>query len=141
MSRNETHKECSSCSNEDKKWYQERIFLVLLVTVLLLLVSYILPLLHPFFLAFMDYLRMIWWAILVGFLIGGVIDYFVPRAYIEKYLSRHRKKTIFYAVVFGFLMSACSHGILAISMELRRKGALSLQLYHSYLPAHGPICP
>ena len=52
-----------------------------------------------------------------------MIDYFVPREYIEKYLGRHEKKSIFYAVLFGFLMSACSHGILAISMQLYKKGA------------------
>ncbi|MDH7507669.1 MAG: permease, partial [Candidatus Thermoplasmatota archaeon] len=45
------------------------------------------------------------------------------RQYIEKYLSRHQKRTILYSIIFGFLMSACSHGILAISMELYKKGA------------------
>ncbi|HEC81686.1 MAG TPA: hypothetical protein ENI42_04615 [Thermoplasmatales archaeon] len=117
------NEKCSSCSNESKKWYHERLFLVSLSTILLLIVSYFSPMLQPFFSAFMDYLGMIWWAILVGFLIGGVIDHLVPRTYIEKYLSRHRKRTILYAVVFGFLMSACSHGILAIAIELYRKGA------------------
>ena len=73
--------------------------------------------------AFLDYLILIWWAILIGFLIGGIIDYFIPREYIEKYLSRHRKRTILYSIVFGFLMSACSHGILAIAIALYKKGA------------------
>ena len=59
----------------------------------------------------------------MGFIIGGIIDYFIPREYIEKYLSRHKKRTILYAIVFGFLMSACSHGILAIAMELYKKGS------------------
>jgi uncharacterized membrane protein YraQ (UPF0718 family) len=76
-----------------------------------------------FFNAFIDYLKLIWWAILIGFLIGGIIDYFIPRKYIEKYLSRHRKRTIIYSIIFGFLMSACSHGILAIAIELYKKGA------------------
>ena len=58
-----------------------------------------------------------------GFLLGGVIDYFIPKEYIKKYLSRHRKRTILYAIVFGFFMSACSHGILAIAIELYKKGA------------------
>ncbi len=66
---------------------------------------------------------MIWWAILIGFFLGGIIDYFIPKEYIEKYLSRHQKRTILYSIIFGFLMSACSHGILAISMELYKKGA------------------
>jgi len=115
--------ECSSCVKKTKKWYRERIFIISLITLILISLGYLLPPLHSFSLALLDYLRMIWWAILVGFLISGVIDYFIPRSYIEKYFSRHRRRTIIYAVVFGFLMSACSHGILAISMELYRKGA------------------
>jgi len=47
----------------------------------------------------------------------------VPCAYIQKYLSQKRKRTIFYSVAFGFLMSACCHGILAISMSIYKKGA------------------
>ncbi|HME86952.1 MAG TPA: permease, partial [Candidatus Nanoarchaeia archaeon] len=54
---------------------------------------------------------------------GGLIDYFVPKEYITKVLANKRRRTIFYAVGLGFLMSACSHGILAISMELYKKGA------------------
>jgi len=65
---------------------------------------------------------MIWWAILLGFLIGGIIDHFIPQTYIEKYLSLHKRNN-FYAISLGFLMSACSHGILAIAMELYKKGA------------------
>ncbi|MDP7244849.1 MAG: permease, partial [Flavobacteriales bacterium] len=73
--------------------------------------------------AFVDYFKLIWWAILLGVFIGGVIDFLIPNSYISKYLSKHEKKTIFYSVIFGFLMSACSHGILAIAMELYKKGA------------------
>lgn len=118
------HTYCPSCSVTQKKpWYKERLFLISTITIMLLIISYVTPLLYPFFQAFVDYLSLIWWAILIGFLIGGIIGYFVPRQYIEKYLSRHRKRTIVYAIVFGFLMSACSHGILAISIALYKKGA------------------
>jgi hypothetical protein len=51
------------------------------------------------------------------------MDYYVPREYISKYLARKSPKTVFYAAGLGFLMSACSHGILALSMELHKKGA------------------
>lgn len=116
-------KQCVSCTVKVAKWYRERIFIVAMIAVILLALGYFLPMLKPFTLAFIDYLKMIWWAILVGFLIGGIIDFFVPRQYIEKYLSRHRKRTILYSIFFGFIMTACSHGILAISMELYKKGA------------------
>jgi uncharacterized membrane protein YraQ (UPF0718 family) len=64
-----------------------------------------------------------WIPIIAGFLVGGIIDYFIPKEYVEKYLSRHNKRTIIYSILFGFLMTACCHGILAIAIELYRKGA------------------
>lgn len=117
-------KYCPSCAaGAGIPWYRERLFIVGMAVMVMLVLGYIIPALYPFFEAFIDYLKLIWWAIVIGFFIGGIIDYFVPRTYIEKYLSRHRKRTIVYAIIFGFLMSACSHGILAIAMELYKKGA------------------
>lgn len=115
---------CPSCHTQSTTpWYKQRLFLITIITIVLVSLGFFTPLLYPFTLAFLDYLNLIWWAILIGFLIGGIIDYFIPRTYIEKYLSRHRKRTILYSIVFGFLMSACSHGILAIAIELYKKGA------------------
>jgi len=115
---------CAGCTvKAGVPWYRQRLFIVTAVTAGLLLVGSLYDPLRPFYDAFIDYLELIWWAILLGFFIGGVIDQFVPRTYIEKYLSRHQKRTVGYAILFGFLMSACSHGILAISIELYRKGA------------------
>jgi hypothetical protein len=106
---------------EAKRWYHEKLYTVGLLVIVILTCSFFFA--QPFFYAFIDYLKSIWWAILLGFIVGGFIDYFVPREYIEKYLSRHRKRTIIYSIILGFLMSACSHGILAIAMELYKKGA------------------
>ncbi|MBI4387545.1 MAG: permease, partial [Candidatus Omnitrophica bacterium] len=61
--------------------------------------------------------------IALGFFLGGLVDYYIPREYISKYLARKKKRTILYSVALGFLASACSHGILALSMELHKKGA------------------
>jgi len=63
------------------------------------------------------------WPIGLGFLIGGVIDYYIPREYISKILAQKKKRTVFYAIGLGFLASACSHGVIALSMELHKKGA------------------
>ena len=120
---NITKDECPSCSVKPKKWYKERLFIVGLIVIILLIISYLIPFLNPFFDSLIDYIKLIWWAVLLGFLLGGIIDYFVPNKYIQKYLSRHRKRTIVYSIVFGFLMTACSHGILAIAIELYKKGA------------------
>jgi uncharacterized membrane protein YraQ (UPF0718 family) len=73
--------------------------------------------------SFISYLKLIWWAVLLGLLIGGLIDYFVPEEFIFRYLGGRKKRSLLYAVGIGFLMSACSHGILAISMQLYKKGA------------------
>ncbi len=117
-------KYCPSCSTKiNIPWYKERLYIVILFTAILLILGIIVPFLNPFFNAFIDYLKLIWLAVIIGFLIGGIIDYFIPREYIKKYLSKHSKRTILYSIIFGFLMSACSHGILAISIELYKKGA------------------
>ncbi|UCG95445.1 MAG: permease [archaeon] len=113
---------CPSCEIK-KPWYREKLFIVMAITVLLLFLGYSVPPMKPFFYAFLDYLGLIWWAILLGFVVGGIIDRFVPGEYITKYLAQSKKRAIFYATGLGFLMSACSHGILAISMELYKKGA------------------
>ena len=114
---------CSCTAKKSNPWYKERLYLVTIIAIFALIISFFIDFLIPFRNAFIDYIKLIWWAILIGFIIGGIIDHFIPREYIEKYLSRHRKRTIIYSIVFGFLMSACSHGILAIAIELYKKGA------------------
>jgi uncharacterized membrane protein YraQ (UPF0718 family) len=119
---------CVHCTPSGRAWYKERLFLILwillgLLAVHLGLLALGINVLLPFWQGFWDYLALIWWAILLGFLVGGFIDYYIPRKYIQKYLSLHRKRSIIYAVLFGFLASACSHGVLAIAIELYRKGA------------------
>jgi uncharacterized membrane protein YraQ (UPF0718 family) len=114
---------CESCCPTPKKWYKERLFIVGFFLIIFVTLSFFIPILNPFFNSFKIYTLIMWLPVLVGFLIGGIIDYFIPREYIEKYLSRHRKRTIIYAIMFGFLMTACCHGILAIGIELYRKGA------------------
>ncbi len=90
---------------------------------LLVAVSYFIPLLEPFRKSFFDYLDKIWLAIILGLVLGGIVDYYVPKEYISKILARKNPATIFNAVFLGFLMSACSHGILALSIQLHKKGA------------------
>ncbi|MBN2306572.1 permease [Candidatus Peregrinibacteria bacterium] len=90
--------------------------------IVLFTLSY-LPALAPLNESLVSYLKVIWWAILLGLLIGGLIDHFIPENFVFKYLGQRKVRTIFYAVIAGFLMSACSHGILAISMQLYKKGA------------------
>jgi len=113
---------CPSCLVHEKKpWYKEKLYTFIILTAALFAASYFFV--PKLFDALLDYFHLIWWAVLLGLLIGGIIDFLVPSSYIQKYLSQHRKRTIIYSVAFGFLMSACSHGILAIAIELYKKGA------------------
>ncbi|MBI4353546.1 MAG: permease [Candidatus Omnitrophica bacterium] len=100
-----------------------KFFLTSLVLLGLVGLSYKLPALLAFRTSLLSYLRSIWWAVLLGFFLGGIIERFVPREYVSLILARKRKRTIFSAVVLGFLMSSCSHGILALSIQLYKKGA------------------
>ena len=59
----------------------------------------------------------------LGLLLGGLIDHFVPREYIVRLLSGPRKRVIIRSTLLGFLASSCSHGCLALTLELYRKGA------------------
>ncbi len=70
-----------------------------------------------------EFIGMMWWAVVLGLCIGACIDYYIPRKYIAFYLASNRKRSIFIAVILGFFMSVCSHGILAIAMQIYKKGA------------------
>ena len=87
------------------------------------MLSSVTPFLVPFREHFFMYFRQVAWAVALGLLIGGVIEYYVPKEYICAVLAHSKKRTIFYAVGLGTLASACSCGILAVSIELYRKGA------------------
>jgi len=117
-------KEAAVCHPSAKKpFFKNRLFIVSSISILLILASFFLPLLIPFRKSFLMYLKTIWWAVLLGLFLGGLIDYYIPQEYISKILSRKKPTTIFNAVLLGFLMSACSHGILALSIQLHKKGA------------------
>lgn len=115
---------CPHCQAQSKKTiFKNKLFILTCLSAALVLLSLFLPILEPFRKSFLAYIKTIWWAIVLGLFLGGVIDYYIPHEYISKVLSRRRPSTIFNAVFLGFLMSACSHGILALSMQLHKKGA------------------
>ena len=117
-------KEVATCLVQPKtKWYKNRTAIVASILILSSALSYFVPVLEPFRKSLLMYFGRIWWAILLGFVLGGIIDYFIPREYISHFLAKPKKSTIFYSVILGFFMSACSHGILALSIELHKKGA------------------
>ena len=71
----------------------------------------------------LGYLKLLAIPLIVGFLLGGAVDYFVPQGFIYRYLGRPGNSSLFYALASGFVMSSCSHGILAIAIQIYKKGA------------------
>jgi hypothetical protein len=111
------------CHQKNQGLLRNKLFLVTIFTLFLVLLSYVFPSLEAFRKVLFHYISLIWWAVFLGLWLGGIIDYYVPREYISKILANKSMLTIFNAVFLGFLMSACSHGILALSIQLHKKGA------------------
>lgn len=110
-----------------RPWYKEPLYLVVglilaTYTTHLLFLTNGIALLDPLFGKFFDYLRLTWWAILLGLVIGALIEILVPEELMANLLAKG-KRSIFIAVLLGFVASACSHGILAIAISLYKKGA------------------
>jgi hypothetical protein len=106
-----------------RPFFKNKLFILSIVPIILILLSFVIPFLAPFRQSFFMYTKAIWWAVVLGLFLGGLIDYYIPQEYISKILSRKKPNTIFNAVFLGFLMSACSHGILALTIQLHKKGA------------------
>jgi uncharacterized membrane protein YraQ (UPF0718 family)/YHS domain-containing protein len=116
-------KEPAPSISPQKPFFKNKLFIVSALTILLIISSLGIRQLEPFRKAFFMYFKAVWWAVTLGLLLGGIIDHCIPGAYISKFFSRKSSTTIFKAVGLGFLMSACSHGILALSIQLHKKGA------------------
>ena len=115
--------DCCEIPKKSKPWYLNSLFLASALLAVPVAASYFFHPLVPFREYLYDYFRKIAWMVALGLLLGGFIERFVPREYISKILSENKRRTVFYAVTLGFLMSVCSHGILALAMNLYKKGA------------------
>jgi len=116
---------CSSCSLQKPGTpiWKNKIVIITFVYLLIFNLFPYLPVLRPLAMSLAMYLKVIALPILIGLLLGGVIDWLVPSEYVSAILAQKRKRTIVYSVIAGFLMSACSHGILALAIQLYKKGA------------------
>jgi uncharacterized membrane protein YraQ (UPF0718 family) len=116
----------SSCCSDKKSappFGGSKLAWLVIAILCVIALSYHVTFLEPFRHAFALYGRMLFWPLILGLLIGGIIDYYVPREYISFILAGKRKRSIVYAVLWGFLMTLCSHGILALAVQLYKKGA------------------
>lgn len=127
MSTKKHHHQEKPCCHQARPWYKEPLFLVIFLIsftflIHLLFLSQEVGILSPFFQKFFGYVKITWWAIGLGLLIGCLIEILIPEELMANLLAKG-KKSIFIAVLLGFLASACSHGILAIAVSLYKKGA------------------
>lgn len=111
------------CAPPQVVWWKDRGLWALFIVAVPLALGWIWPAAQPVAQVLWHYLSKAGWAVLAGLLIGGVIDHYVPKEYIGLLLAGSRRQTIFTAAGLGFLASSCSHGCLALTMELYRKGA------------------
>jgi uncharacterized membrane protein YraQ (UPF0718 family) len=65
----------------------------------------------------------VWWALVIGFAISGVVQAWVPRARIERALGGTGPRPIALATGLGAASSSCSYAAIAIAKSLFQKGA------------------
>lgn len=115
---------CEHCSHQPKtSWWGNKVLIMGLIYLLVFILGSVVSFLAPLRNSLYEYLKIITVPILIGLFLGGVINWLIPREYVSAILASKRKRTIIYSVLAGFLMSACSHGILALAIQLYKKGA------------------
>ena len=65
----------------------------------------------------------VWWALVLGFAISGIVQAWVPRERIQATLSGDGAKPIAWATGLGAASSSCSYAAIAIAKSLFQKGA------------------
>ncbi|HEY4452524.1 MAG TPA: permease [Solirubrobacteraceae bacterium] len=65
----------------------------------------------------------VWWALVFGFAISGIVQAWVPRERIERSLSGSGPKPVALATGLGAASSSCSYAAIAIAKSLFGKGA------------------
>ncbi|HLB20857.1 MAG TPA: permease [Solirubrobacteraceae bacterium] len=65
----------------------------------------------------------VWWALVFGFAISGIVQAWVPRERIERSLSGSGARPVALATGLGAASSSCSYAAIAIAKSLFQKGA------------------
>ncbi len=102
-------------------------------TFIISVAGYILYALHPPFLSAIpaleefslnvhEILGKMWWGIVVGVLLVGVIA-LIPREIVVNLMGKNKSwQSIFRAAIAGIVLDLCSHGILLVAMKLYERG-------------------
>ena len=76
-----------------------------------------------------DMMNLMWWGILLGMLAVGLIDR-VPRAFVIGIIGRDQgARSLLRAVIAGFVLDLCNHGILMVGAKLYERGASLGQVF------------
>ena len=65
----------------------------------------------------------VWWALVLGFLLSGVVQAWVPRARLQQALGGRGPREIALATGLGAASSSCSYAAIAIAKSIFQKGA------------------
>jgi uncharacterized membrane protein YraQ (UPF0718 family)/YHS domain-containing protein len=65
----------------------------------------------------------VWWALVLGFALSGIVQAWVPRSRIERALGGRGSREIARATVLGAASSSCSYAAIAIAKSMFAKGA------------------
>jgi uncharacterized membrane protein YraQ (UPF0718 family) len=65
----------------------------------------------------------VWWALILGFLLSGIMQAWVPRSRVERALSGAGAREVGFATALGAASSSCSYAAVAIAKSMFQKGA------------------
>src|SRR5215211_6005742 len=65
----------------------------------------------------------VWWALVLGFLLSGIVQAWIPRERLERALGGRGTRSLALATGLGVASSSCSYAAVAISKSLFQKGA------------------
>src|SRR4029453_12941864 len=65
----------------------------------------------------------VWWALVLGFLLSGIVQAWIPRGRLESTLGGRDTRTLALATGLGAASSSCSYAAVAIAKSLFQKGA------------------
>lgn len=62
-------------------------------------------------------------ALIIGFLLSGIINEFVPSGWVERYLGKPGARPILYSSVIGTILPICCWGSLPVAISFYKKGS------------------
>src|ERR671935_3181391 len=65
----------------------------------------------------------VWWALVLGFLLSGVVQAWIPRARMQRALGGRGARSLALSTGLGAASSSCSYAAVAIAKSLFQKGA------------------